>query len=102
MPKKESFEIKIRVLRLIVPQIDMYNTRKGTLYEGVIIKSWNRVIRNTLKLIGLTENMVQDRSLWGCRTKVADHRLCPSNPSFNCCLNSDCCYVILGISLVYV
>ena len=37
-------------------------------------KKWNEVIRNNFKFVGLTEDMDQDRSMWGSRNKVADHR----------------------------
>lgn len=42
--------------------------------RGRLKKSWNEVIRNDLKFIGITEDMTQDRSLWRSKIKVADHR----------------------------
>ena len=36
--------------------------------------SWDEVIRKDMKLIGLTEDMVQDRNLWRSRIKIIDHR----------------------------
>ena len=34
----------------------------------------NEVIREDLKVVGLTENMAQDRRLWRDRIKILDHR----------------------------
>ena len=36
--------------------------------------SWNEVIRNDMKSLGLTENMAQDRNMWRARIKIADHK----------------------------
>jgi len=35
-------------------------------------KSWNEVIRQDLKTLGLVEDMAQDRKLWRSRIKVSD------------------------------
>ena len=37
-------------------------------------KSWNEVIRHDLKILGLVEDMTQDRRLWRSRIKVVDFR----------------------------
>ena len=37
-------------------------------------KSWSEVIRSDKKVMGLTEDMAQDRNLWRSRIKIVDHR----------------------------
>ena len=37
-------------------------------------KSWTEVIKYNLKILGLVEDMVQDRRLWRSKIKVVDFR----------------------------
>jgi len=37
-------------------------------------KNWKEMSREDLKFLGLTEDMVQDRSLWRSRIRVVDCR----------------------------
>jgi len=42
--------------------------------RGRLKRSWDEVIRKDMKLIGLTEDMTQDRNLWRSRIKIVDYR----------------------------
>ena len=51
--------------------IDFLHCKRG---RGRSKMSWNKVIRNDMKFMGLTENMAQDRNLWRSRIKIVDHK----------------------------
>ena len=51
--------------------INVLECRRGI---GRLKKSWNEVIKYDLKIIGLTEDMIQDKHLWRYRIKIVDHR----------------------------
>ena len=65
--------------------------------QVTIKKSWNKVIKNDLKFVGLMKDMTQNKSLWRSTIKVGNDRWCAFNLSFGFCLDSDCCYVVLAI-----
>jgi len=71
--KRRSVEAPIRKCEMI----DLRHYRRG---RGRPKTSCNEVIRSDLDFIGLTEDMVQDRSLWRFRIKTVDHRLRVSCP----------------------
>ena len=52
----------------------MINAPSGKRGRGRPKKSLDEVVREDLKVIGLTEDMTQDRRLWLNRIKVSDHR----------------------------
>jgi len=52
-------------------KLDRSDYRKS---RGRPKKSWIEVIRHNLKILGLVEDMSQDRRLWQYRIKVADCR----------------------------
>jgi len=51
--------------------IDLSCYRRG---RGRPKMSWDVVIRSDMKLMGLTEDMAQDRNMWRSRIKIVDHR----------------------------
>jgi len=51
--------------------IDIPESKRG---RGRHKKSLDEVIREDLKVVGLTEDMIQDRRLWRNRTKILDRR----------------------------
>ena len=52
-------------------EIDLAQFKRG---RGRPKMSWNAVIRNDMKYLGLTEDMAQDRNVWRFRIKIVDHR----------------------------
>jgi len=51
--------------------INLLHCRRG---RGRPNKSWSEVIRSDMKVMGLTEDMTQDRNLWRSRSKIVAHR----------------------------
>jgi len=52
----------------------MINIPEGKRGMGRLKKSLDEVIREDLKVVGLTEDLTQDRSLWRDRIKILDRR----------------------------
>ena len=57
-----------------VKRCEMINIPGGKRGRGRPKKSLDEVIREDLKVVGLTEDLTQDRKLWGDRIKILDHR----------------------------
>ena len=51
--------------------INLLHCRRG---RGRPKMSWNAVIGSDMKLMGLTEDMAQDRNLWRSRIKIVEHK----------------------------
>jgi len=51
--------------------INLTRCRRGRVRSKT---SWNAVIKSDTKLMGLTEDMAQDRNLWRSMIKIIDHR----------------------------
>jgi len=54
-------------------RLTLMECRRG---RGRPKKNWKEMIRGDLKSLGLTEDMVQDRSLWRSKIRVADYEQC--------------------------
>ena len=52
----------------------MINAPSGKRGRGRPKKSLDKVVRDDLKVVGLTEDMAQDRRLWRNRIKISDRR----------------------------
>ena len=65
--KRRSVAAPVRRCKLIVPP----GGKRG---RGRPKKSLEEVVRDDLRVVGLTEDMTQDRSLWRDRIKVSDCR----------------------------
>ena len=63
--------------------INLLGYRRG---RGKPKQSWNKVIKDDLSIIGMTEDMAQDRSLWRSRIKVTEHRQRASSLAFGFCV----------------
>jgi len=57
-----------------VRRCERINTPEGKTGRGRPKKSLNEVIRADLKVVGLTEDMAQDRRLWREKIKILDRR----------------------------
>ena len=57
-----------------VRRCEMINIPGGKRGRGRPKKSLDEVIREDLKVTGLTEDLTQDRRLWRDRIKILDHR----------------------------
>ena len=57
-----------------VRRCERINIPEGKRGRGRPKKSFDDVIREDLKFVGLTKDMAQDRSLWRDRIKILDHR----------------------------
>jgi len=57
-----------------VRRCEMINIPKGKRERGRLKKSLDEVIREDLKVVGLTEDLAQDRKLWRDRIKILDRR----------------------------
>ena len=85
--KVVSIEDKLREIRLKwfghvkrssadapMRRCEKINIPRGKRVKGRPKKSLNEVIREDLKVVGLTENLAQDRKLWRDRIKILDRR----------------------------
>ena len=52
----------------------MINIPKGKRGRGQPKKSLDEVIREDLKVVGLTEDLAQDRKLWRDRIRILDRK----------------------------
>jgi len=52
-------------------EINLMQCRIG---RGRLKMSGNKVIRGSIKCLGLTEDMAQDRNMWRSKCKMVDHR----------------------------
>ena len=59
-------------MNVLVRRCVRINIPEGRRGRGRPKKSLDEVIREDLKVVGLTEDMVQDRKLWRDRIKVLD------------------------------
>ena len=66
--------VKRRSVNALVRRCKRINTPVGKRGRCRPKKSLNEVIRNDLKVVGLTEDMAEDRRLWSDRIKVLDLR----------------------------
>jgi len=57
-----------------VRRCESINIPRGKRGKGRPKKSLNEVIREDLKVVGLTEDMTQDRRLWRDRIKILDRK----------------------------
>ena len=64
--------VKRRSVDAPVRRWEMIYISEGRRGRGRPKKSLDEVIREDLKVVGLTENMAQDRKLWRDRTKTVD------------------------------
>ena len=67
--KKEKSKLSLDEAKKLYPE--WYQER---VVEGRPKKSLNEVIREDLKVVGLTENLVQDKKLWRDRIRILDRR----------------------------
>ena len=66
--------VKRRSLDASVRRCERINISKGKRGRERSKKSLDEVIREDLKVVGLTENMAQDKKLWRDRIKILDLR----------------------------
>ena len=66
--------VKRRSVDASVSRCEMINIPEGKRGRGRSKKSLNEVIREYLKIVGLTEELAQDRRLWRDRIKILDRR----------------------------
>jgi len=57
-----------------VRKCERINCTEGKRGRGRLKKSLDGVIKEDLRVVGLTEDMTQDRRLWWDRIKILDHR----------------------------
>jgi len=65
--KRRSEDVPVRRCE----RLTLAECRRG---RGRPKKNWKEMIRGDLKSLGITEDMVQDKSLWRSRIRVADYR----------------------------
>ena len=66
--------VKRRSADAPVKRCEMINIPEGKRGRSRPKKSLNEVIREDLKVVGLTENLAQERKLWRDRIKILDSR----------------------------
>jgi len=66
--------VKRRSVDAPVRNCEMINIREGKRGRGRPKKSLDEVIREDMKVIGLTQDLAQDRRLWWDRIKILDRR----------------------------
>ena len=66
--------VKRRSADAPVRRCEMVNIPEGKRRRGRPKKSLDEVIREDVKVVGLTEDLAQDRRLWRDRTKILDCR----------------------------
>ena len=59
---------------VLVRRYEGINTPRGKRGRGRPNKSLDKVIREDLRVVGLTEDLAQDRRLWRDRIRILDHR----------------------------
>ena len=64
--------MKIKSADVPVRRCERINITRGKRGKGRPKKSLDEVIREDLKVVGLTEDMAQDRRLWRDRIKILD------------------------------
>jgi len=72
------YHVKRRSVDALVRRCERINISEGRRGRGRPKKRLDEVIREDLKVAGLTEDMGQDRKLWHDRTKTIDRGV--SNP----------------------
>jgi len=66
--------VKRRSVDAPVKRCELINITEGKRGRGRPKKSLDEVIREDLKVVGLTEDMTQDRRPWRDRIKILNHR----------------------------
>jgi len=66
--------VKRRSVDAPVRRCELINIPEGKRGRARSKKSLDEVIREDLKVVGLTEDLAQDRKLWRDRIKILDHR----------------------------
>jgi len=57
-----------------VRRCEMIDIPRGKRGRGRLKRSLNKVIRDGLKVVGLTKDLAQDRRLWQDKIKILDRR----------------------------
>ena len=76
--------VKRRSLDAPMRRCERINIPEGKRRRGRSKKSLDEVIKDDWKVVGLIEDMAQDRSLWWDQITVLDHREIASSLSFVC------------------